>query len=289
MSASGWEVRLLTRNRNIQGKGIYHWDGCHGGEWQQALEGAHVLINFCGRSVNCRYNEKNRREILESRVNPTRALAAAMQQVSSGPAIWLNAASATWYRDSEESSMDEWSGEGGEGFSVDVCRAWEAAMPGDSLPGVRQVMMRITMVLGHENNSVYPVLSNLVRRGLGGKQGSGLQFVSWIHHEDFVRAVEFLIESDLKGPVNIAAPNPVTNHCFMSFLRHSLGVKIGLPASRWMIEIGAFFMRTESELVLKSRRVVPGKLLKAGFSFRHPTCSLAFRELAEKDKVRKKG
>ncbi len=253
----------------------------YNGELSCVFFGAVVVCAGAIIGLICRYNEKNRREILESRVNPTRALAAAMRRVNSGPRVWLNAASATWYRDVEEKSMDEWNGEKGKGFSVDVCQAWEEAMPGDSLAGVRQVILRITMVLGHEKNSVYPVLSKLVRRGLGGRQGSGVQFVSWIHQHDFVRAVEFLIDTDLQGPVNIAAPNPVTNHCFMRLLRQSLGWKIGLPANDWMIEVGALFMRTESELVLKSRRVVPGQLLKAGFSFHYPTCSQAFEQLGK--------
>lgn len=278
----GWEVRLLTRDKSRSGTGIYHWDGRTDGDWWQALEGADVLINFCGRSVNCRYNERNRREILESRVNATQALGRALQATPNSPKLWLNSASATYYRASEDRDMDEATGEPGEGFSVNVCRAWEAAMSGASLPGVRQIILRTTMVLGYGRNSVYPVLMNLVRSGLGGRQGNGYQFVSWIHHHDFVRAVEFLIDSDLSGPVNLAAPYPITNRYFMQALRRSLGKRFGLPALAWMIEVGAVFMRTESELVLKSRRVVPGRLLESGFTFLYPTIDQAFRELAEK-------
>ncbi|TVR53141.1 MAG: TIGR01777 family protein [Puniceicoccaceae bacterium] len=270
----GWQVRVFSRRERPDfppGVEVHRWDGRTAGPWVAALEGVEAVVNLSGRSVNCRYHARNRRKIRESRVASTSVLGAAIAAARQPPRTWINASSATIYRHAEDRAMDEANGEIGTGFSVEVCRAWEAAQKAAATPRTRKVRLRTSMVLGWGGNSVYQVVRRLARWGLGGQSGPGSQFVSWIHVADFCRAVEFLIGSELEGAVNVTAPYPVTNDYLMRTLRRMLGRSIGLPAPRWLLEIGAVVLRTETELVLKSRRVIPARLLQAGFDFRHPT------------------
>lgn len=285
--ALGWEVVVLTRTpRAGRAAREVRWDAETLGEWTRELEGAAAVVNLTGRTVDCRYNEANRRAILDSRVNSTRVVGQAIAQCARPPRVWLNASSATLYRHTFGLAWDE-SGtdfaptaEVKDAFSVEVILAWERALNEAVTPRTRKVALRTTMVLGHARNSVFPVLRRLTRLGLGGRMGSGEQFVSWLHETDFLRAVEFLIaHEELSGAVNFAAPNPVPNHELMRAFRELVGMPIGLPATRWMLEVGAFFLRTETELILKSRRVVPGRLLRAGFEFRLPELRGALEDL----------
>jgi hypothetical protein len=253
------------------------WDGKSLGEWAKLVDGADVVVNLAGRSVNCRYHARNRRLILESRVNSTRVLGEAIAQCAQPPRVWLNASTATIYKHSIDRPMDEATGEIGatpeanDAFSVEVARAWEQALNQARTPDTRKVALRTAMVLGNGRNSVLPVLRLFARFGLGGKMASGRQFVSWIHEVDFCRAIEWLIaREDFIGPVNLAAPNPVPNREMMECVREVCRAPFGLPATRWMLELGAFFLRTETELIIKSRRVVPTRLMAAGFQFRFP-------------------
>ncbi len=282
----GWRVQVLTRRpAAVERPAVpVSWDGRTRGDWETALREADVLINFCGQSVNCRYHAANRRAILESRVQPTRLLGEALADCPTPPRVWLNAASATIYRHAEDRGMSEAEGELGAGFSVDVCRAWEEEARRWRRAETRQVLLRTSMVLGHGANSVYPVLARLARLGLAGTMGHGSQFISWIHQEDFCRVVAFLVSGDLEGPVNVTAPEPVTNRFFMQALRTSLGRQLGLPATRWMLECGAVFLRTETELVLKSRRIIPRRLRNAGFTWRFSTAPSALEDLAKRQK-----
>jgi uncharacterized protein (TIGR01777 family) len=238
--------------------------------------------------VNCRYNAKNRRDILESRVLSTRAIGDAISKCSNPPGVWLNASTATIYKHSLDTPMDETAQmaatlDAKDEFSVEVAMAWERALFDANTPKTRKVALRIAMVLSNEAGSVFPVLRSLVRRGLGGAMAGGKQYVAWIHHQDFCRAIEWVLaHEELNGGVNIAAPNPITNREMMKKLREVCGVPFGLAAARWMLEIGAFFMRTETELTLKSRRAVPGKLLTNEFEFRFPQFEQATRDLTEK-------
>jgi uncharacterized protein (TIGR01777 family) len=281
------EVVILTRNPKPAGDSIQEvlWDGRTLGPWNQELEGSRAVINLSGKSVNCRYTLGNRSEILQSRVNSTRVIGEAISGCQSPPRVWLNASTATIYKHTLDQPMDE-SGEirataeAKDEFSLEVANAWEEALGEARTPQTRKVPLRMTMVLGLGENSVFPVLRRLARWGLGGRMGSGNQFVSWIHQVDFCRAVDWVIErADFSGPVNIAAPNPVTNAEMMRTLRDECGVSLGLPASRWMLEIGAFFLRTETELIIKSRRVVPRRLLESGFKFQFPLIREAFQDL----------
>jgi uncharacterized protein (TIGR01777 family) len=290
---SGHEIVLLSRGPGEKSRSVawraVEWDARTLGDWTAEIEGADVVINLAGESVNCRYNAKNRRRIKESRVNSTRILGEAIRRATRPPRIWLQAGTATIYAHRYDAPNDEASGilGGAESgapdawrFSVDVATAWERAFNEAETPRTRKAILRSAMTMSPDRGGVFDTLVGLARLGLGGKAGSGRQYVSWIHDLDFVRAVFWLIEHDeLEGPINIAAPNPVTNAEFMRSLRGALGVPFGLPATPLMLEAGAFFLRTESELVLKSRRVIPGKLTRSNFSFQFPTWAEAATNL----------
>ena len=285
--ACGWEVVLLTRQSNacVDGVCTVRWDGETLDGWARELEGADAVINLAGVSVNCRYGAQNRKLILDSRVNSTRVLGEAIARCAKPPPIWLNSSTATIYKHTCGPAWDE-RGEIGatreakDEFSIEVARAWERAFNEAHTPATRKIALRSAMVLGPGRNSVFPVLRRLVRLGLGGRMADGAQFVSWIHKEDFCRAIEWLVKHDeFSGIVNLAAPIPVTNTGMMRTLREICEVRFGLPATRWMLELGAFFLRTETELIIKSRRVVPGRLLDAGFQFHFPHLREAFEDL----------
>ena len=285
----GDEVTVLSREPRPAAWSVSAWDGATVGKWAAELEGTDVLINLAGRSVNCRYGAANRREIRESRVRSTLALHEAVAGLRRPPRVWINASTATIYRHALDRPMDEATGElgGGEAgapdtwnFSIEVAKGWEAAFFSRSPEGVRQVAIRSAMTMSPDSGGVFDVLLGLVRHGLGGRQGPGTQYVSWIHERDFVRAVEWLIErDDWTGVVNVASPNPLPNREFMRELREAWGIRVGAAVPRWMLGIGAWAMRTETELILKSRRVVPGRLAAAGFRFEYPDWSGAAREL----------
>lgn len=288
---AGHQVTVLSRNPKHAPWREVAWDGRTVGNWVKVLEGSDVCINLAGRNVNCRYNQANRKEIYDSRIDSTRVLHEAMASLAQPPRIWMNASTATIYRHSLDKPMDEATGELGGGepgapdtwnFSIRVAKAWEQAFFSIDTPRTRKIALRSAVTFSADQGGIFDVLSALVRRGLGGMNGSGRQMVSWVHGEDFVRAVDFLISGEsISGVVNIASPNPLRNREFMRMLRHAWGVRIGLPAPAWLIEIGCFFMRTESELVLKSRYVVPGKLEQAGFRFLFPDWPAAAGDLVE--------
>jgi len=246
------------------------------GAWQRDVDGSDVVINLTGRSVNCRYSAANRREILQSRIASTRAVGEAIGRASHPPHVWLQASTATIYAHRYDDANDEHSGVLGGAepdapgtwqFSTDVARAWERTCDEAVTPATRKVLLRSAMTMSADEGGVFDALLGLVRHGLGGTAGTGRQFVSWIHCEDFVAAVHWLIERrDIDGAVNLASPHPLPNADFM--LREAYGVPFGLPAADWMLEIGAAVMRTETELILKSRRVVPRRLLEHGFTFK---------------------
>ena len=283
----GHDVVILTRTPGQTANNAREvaWDGKSLGQWARELEGAEAVINLAGRSVNCRYHARNRREIFESRIQPTRVLGEAIARCLKPPRVWLNSSTATLYKHTfgpawEESGEIGGTPEAKDEFSVEVATEWERALFESKTPATRKVALRSAMVLANEKNSVFPVLRRLVRFGLGGKMARGQQYVSWIHAPDFCRSVEWLIDhDDLNGPVNLASPNPVTNREMMRTLREVCGVPVGLPAALWMLEVGAFFLRTETELIIKSRRVVPGKLLAGGFVFQHPKLLAAIENL----------
>ena len=284
-AALGYEIVILSRQaQNSSQKNIRFvaWDGETLGAWQQEFEGAAAIINLAGRTVNCRYNEINKKEIYDSRLKSTKVVGEAIAKCSSLPKVWMNASSATIYRDAEDRAMDEATGEIGTGFSVDVCQYWERAFNEASTPHTRKVALRTSIVFGKGEGGPYEAFRNVVKLGLGGTLGKGTQYVSWIHLEDFCRSLQWLLEhEELTGAFNLAAPNPLKNSEFMSSLRQACGMSFGLPAMDWMLEIGAFFLQTETELLLKSRRVVPTRLLASGFVFKYSTFDSALSEIAK--------
>jgi uncharacterized protein (TIGR01777 family) len=287
LAPRGHEIVIIGRGPAADAQ----WNGRSGGPWTRHLEGADVVINLAGRSVNCRYTAANRREILDSRVEATHAVGDAIARAARPPRLWLQASTATIYAHRFDAANDDVTGLlGGDEpdaphawrFSIEVAKAWERAAMETAAPETRLVRMRTAVVFSADRGGPFDLLSRLVRRGLGGAAGDGKQYVSWIHERDFVRAVEWLIaREDLSGAINLAAPNPLPNRDFMRALRAAWKVRTGLPApAHWMLSVGALFLRTETELVLKSRRVVPRRLLDSGFSFDYPTWPEAARELA---------
>ena len=294
--AQGNDVTVLSRTPILHAPwSVVLWDGKSPGPWAEALEGSDVCINLAGRSVNCRYHAANRAAIYDSRIDSTRVLNQVIRHLNMPPRLWLNASTATIYRHALDRGMDEATGDlGGNepgapdtwNFSIKVAKDWEDTFFAQATPRTRKIAMRSSVTFHPDRGSVFDVLSTLVRRGLGGANGPGDQFVCWIHETDFLRAITWLMEhEELDGIVNIAAPNPLPNRDFMRALQRAWGMPFGLPATRWMIEVGSWFMQTESELVLKSRRVVPGRLLASGFSFVFPTWPEAAEDLVRRWKV----
>ncbi|WP_172255198.1 TIGR01777 family oxidoreductase [Saccharibacillus deserti] len=269
----GYDVRMISRKPEHTA-----WDDSEG--LRAALESADLLINLAGRSVNCRYNERNKRDILQSRTETTRILGEAAAACSQPPKLWINSGTATIYRDARDRPMTEENGEIGSGFSVDVAKAWEETFWAADTPRTRKAVLRIAIVLGQGGGVTTPYV-NLVRFGLGGRQGPGDQRFSWIHLEDLCRMIEFIEERpDLSGIFNASAPEQVTNTEQMRIIREAYGRRSGLPAPVWMLELGSAMIRTETELVLKSRWVAPERLLREGFVFRYPTLREAMADIA---------
>ncbi len=286
----GDEVVVLSRTAtNAHPWVVVKWDGETAGDWTSEFENADAIVNLAGQSVNCRYTPENRRIIIESRVNSTRIVGQAITDAKNAPRVWLQASTATLYAHRYDAPNDEASGIIGGSeehapdtwrFSIDVVKKWEHEVNSAVTPRTRKVLMRSAIVMSPDRGGAFDMLLRLVRFGLGGRYGDGKQFVSWIHDLDFVRAVAWLIEhEELDGPVNLAAPNPLPNTEFMASLRKAWGISFGLPATEWMLELGAFVLRSETELMLKSRRVVPPRLLQSGFSFQFPTWPEAAADL----------
>jgi uncharacterized protein (TIGR01777 family) len=294
-------VTVLTRGPYTAPWQTVHWDGENLGPWTEHVEGADVCINLAGRSVNCRYTKAHRTAIYNSRIRTTQLLGRVIARLADPPKVWLNASTATIYRHALDRPMDEATGElGGNerisayrrapgtwNFSIRVAKDWEEAFFESDTPRTRKVALRSAITMSPTPGGAFSILLNLVRLSLGGAQGNGRQFVSWIHELDFARAVEFLMaREDLDGPVNLAAPHPLRNREFMAELRDAWGMPNGLPAPAPLLEIAAFLLRTESELVLKSRRVIPGRLLDAGFQFEFPNWPEAAEDLVTQWKNR---
>jgi len=285
LRAAGHTVVIIGRGGNAD----VAWDGRTLGAWADAVDGADAVVNLAGRSVNCRYTKANLDAMMSSRVDSTRVVGQAIARAARPPRVWLQMSTATIYAHRFDAPNDEATGViGGDEpdapaywrTSIDIAKAWEAALAEAATPRTRKVALRAAMVMSPDRGGILDVLLGLTRRGLGGSIAGGRQWMSWIHERDFVRAVDMLIDrDDISGAVNLAAPNPLPQRAFMAALRAACGVRMGLPATRWMAEIGAFFLRTDTELTFKSRRVVPGRLLAAGFAFDWPDWPAAARDL----------
>ncbi|HEY4325378.1 MAG TPA: TIGR01777 family oxidoreductase [Mucilaginibacter sp.] len=280
------EIVILSRHEKETEKNIRTvvWDGKSRGKWAAELVNADMLINLCGKNVNCRYTEKNKAEIITSRVLPTELLGIVIRDMFEPPKLWINVTSATIYRHAEDCPQDEKTGEIGYGFSVDVCNAWEAAFNKYDNPKTRKITLRMGIVLGR-SDSVFPRLLNLVKMGMGGKQGNGKQYVSWVHERDVARTTKWLYDHPgLQGIFNCTAPYPIKNGELMRTIRKSYGIPLGLPAPQWLLEVGAIVIGTETELILKSRWVMPKRLLDSGFTFQFETADGAVKEIMNSSK-----
>lgn len=290
-AARGDEAVVISRGGTSSAR-VVPWDGRTLGAWAAEIDGADVVVNLAGRSVNCRYTPENMEAMMSSRVDSTRAVGLAIAQAKRPPKVWLQMSTATIYAHRFDTANDEATGViGGNepdvpaywGYSVGIAKAWEKTLEEAATPETRKVALRTAMVMSPDQGGIFDVLLGLTRRWLGGSVGGGRQFVSWIHDRDFLRAIDFLIaRNDVSGAVNLAAPGPLPQGEFMKVLREASGARVGLPAMAWMAEIGAFFLRTDTELLLKSRRVVPGRLLDLGFSFEMGDWASAARDLCER-------
>lgn len=283
----GWKVVILSRSSQpslLPGIRSVRWTGSESGTWESELSNCDVLINLSGRSVDCRYGKQNRKDILDSRIASTRALSKALDSLSSPPKVWLNASSMALYgqRWGQEEAFAEGSPVSGKGFLEEVTQAWEDAFFEKTWPNVRQISLRISFVLGKKSGA-FPLLAKFAKLGLGGAQGTGKQWMSWLHEDDFVSIVRFLIEQqELSGPFNLAAPQPVLNEDFMNCLRQQLApLGLGLPAPAWGVKLGCFVIGSASELALQSRKVRSQKLDDAGYSFLFPELQDAIRDLVD--------
>jgi len=284
----GNQIIVLSRKKRvIRGAKVVLWDGkTLEDSWRRELDDATAVINLAGRSVNCRYTKANRREIWSSRIRSTHVLGKAIHQSLRPPKVWLNSSTATIYKHTYDAAHDEVNGTVGatpaakDDFSVRVAQAWEAEFNSANTPRTRKITLRTAMVFGNESGGVYETLRKLTQLGLGGKMAHGRQYVSWIHADDFCRALDWLIDSpDSVGIYNICSPCPITNSGMMRTMRSTLNTSFGLPAFRWMLEIGAFLLGTETELIIKSRRVIPERILAEGFTFDHINLKNALEDL----------
>ncbi|MCX4853788.1 TIGR01777 family oxidoreductase [Streptomyces canus] len=297
LDSAGHEVVILTRRPRREGE--VQWDGRTLGPWTAAVDGSDIVINLAGRTVSCRYTAANLQEMMDSRVDSTRVVGAAIAGAARPPRVWLQMSTATVYAHRIDAPNDEATGVIGGAepgvpnywaYSVEIAKAWERAQQQAETPATRKVALRSAMVMSPDPGGVFAILLGLARMGLGGPVAGGAQYVSWIHEHDFVRAVEFLIDKeDIAGPVNLAAPHPLPQRAFMRTLRSAWGIPVGLPATKWMAELGAFALRSDTELLLKSRRVVPGRLTQAGFDFQYAQWPQAANELVRRVRKRVEG
>ncbi|WP_046756918.1 TIGR01777 family oxidoreductase [Kordia jejudonensis] len=280
----GYEIVVLSRKAKETGNDMLRyvaWNAKTLDIWLTELEGIEALINLTGKSVDCRYNPKNKAEILNSRVQSTEVLGEAIKACAVPPKFWINSSTATIYEHSLEKEMTESTGIIGNDFSMNVAKSWEEAFHNTKTPRTQKIALRTSIVLGKNGGAFLP-LKNLTKAGLGGTQGNGNQKVSWIHEHDFCRAIHFLITKNKAGIFNVTAPNPLPNKTFMQTLRRILKIPFGLPQPKWLLKLGARIIKTEAELILKSRFVIPEKLLTAGFQFNYPTAEMAIQEIIQR-------
>lgn len=290
---------VLSRHPGPLEDGVRHrlWDGRTIGPWAEEIDGADVVVNLAGRTVSCRYTDANLKQMMDSRVESTRVVGEAIAKAANPPSTWLQMSTATIYAHRFDAPNDEATGIiGGDEpdvpgyweFSTRIAKSWEAEQTAAATPHTRKVALRSAMVMSPDKGGVLDVLLTMARLGLGGPVAGGQQFVSWIHERDFVRACDLLIErADISGPVNLAAPGSLPQRDLMRVLRREAGMPIGLPATAWMAEIGAWVMRSDTELLLKSRRVAPGRLLEAGFEFELPGWEAAACDLVARARRRR--
>ena len=275
------EFHVLSRKHRENIKNVhYHiWDGKTIGAWKVYVDQCDVIVNLAGRSVKCRYDEANKSQIYESRIDSTYILGEAIRHSSKPPKLWINASTATIYRHELERANDEYNGIVGKGFSVDVAKKWEETFYSAYTPFTRKIALRSAIVLGREAQ-VFKIYKNHIRLGLSGRHGPGNQMVSWIHELDFVHAIRHLILNDeASGNFNLSAPYAVSDKSFLSTFRKHMKREFAIPVPKWALTIGAFICGAETEMLLKSRWVYPKRLLDDGFKFSYPQLNSAIQDL----------
>ncbi len=276
-SKKGFLIKILTRHP-VKENHVF-WDAKTIGKWISELENSVALINLTGKSVDCRYTKKNKKRIYDSRIDSTKILGKAINNCENPPKVWFNSSTATIYRHSLDKEMTERNGEIGDDFSMNIAKSWEKEFFEIVNPKTRKIALRTAIVLGKKGGAMIPLIS-LTKYGFGGKQGLGNQKVSWIHETDFASAVEFLlIQNHLEGVFNLSVPNPTNNKTLMKTLRKEMKIPLGIPHPKWILEIGAKIIGTETELILKSRNVIPQRLLEHGFTFNYITIQKALNNL----------
>ncbi|WP_281846972.1 TIGR01777 family oxidoreductase [Olleya namhaensis] len=272
---------VLILSRNPKSENEIYWNGTELGDWTRNLENADALINLSGKSVDCRYTDKNKKAIYNSRIDTTNLLGLAVNLCDNPPKYWFNSSTATIYKGSLDTPNTEQNGIIGDDFSMNIAKSWEQTFNAITTPKTKKVILRTSIVLGKNGGAIIP-LKQLTRFGLGGKQASGQQKVSWIHEDDFTSAIQFLMEQKLEGVFNLCVPQPTDNKTLMQSLRHVLKVPFGISHPLWLLKLGAFFIGTETELVTKSRNVLPEKLLQHGFIFKFENIKTALENVLKK-------
>ena len=272
----GYEVKILTRKPHK--KSHYYWNGKELGNWTQALENTDAVINLASKSVDCRYTEANKKLIYDSRVDSTNILGLAINLCENPPKYWLNSSTSTIYEDSYDTEMTEENGDIGNDFSMNIAKSWEEAFNSITNPKTKKVILRTSIVLGKNGGAFIP-LKRLTQFGLGGKQSHSKQKVSWIHEEDFARAIDFIMSNELEGKFNIVSPKPTDNKTLMKTIRKTLKIPFGISHPKWLLKFGAKIICTETELVLKSRNVIPKKLIDKDFIFRYINLETAIKSI----------
>ena len=277
------EIVVLTRGKSEIKQNIKYvnWDAKTLNGWETELESSDVIINLAGKSVDCRYTDANKKEILSSRIDSTKIIGEAILQCKNPPKNWLNSSTSTIYRHSEDKEMTEENGEIGDDFSMNIAKSWEKVFFEMQTPQTLKTALRTSIVLG-KNGGAFKPIKLLTQLGLGGKQGNGNQFISWIHELDFSRAIDFILDKEMTGVVNLISLKPTKNKDFMQLLRKEMKMPFGLPTPTFLLKIGAKIIGTETELVLKSRNVIPERLLKNGFKFEFDTLEKTFKNLLQK-------
>lgn len=276
-SKKSYHIKILTRNPIKENQIL--WDAKTIGNWVSELENSEAIINLTGKSVDCRYTEQNKKLIYDSRIDATKIIGKAINLCESPPKVWFNSSTATIYEHSLNKEMTEENGVTGDDFSMNIAKSWEKASYEIENPKTRKIVLRTSIVLGKKGGAFIP-LKNLTKFGLGGKQGLGNQKVSWIHETDFARAIEFILtHGNIEGAFNLSVPKPTDNKTLMKTFRKEMKIPFGIPHPKWILEIGAKIIGTETELLLKSRNVIPERLEQAGFKFKYSSLNKAISNL----------
>ncbi len=272
-----YKIIIITRAKSTVSNKIQYinWND----NWQKHLNTESILINFSGKAINCLFTKKNKKLLINSRVNTTIKLNKAITENENPPKLFINASGISIYKETYKTNYDEYNFEYQNDFLGNLSQKWEQAFYQTKTPKTRKVAIRISPVLGKESNAIKSLLP-IVKLGLGGKQGNGKQLFPFIHQTDFVRAIKHIIETEsLTDSINLIAPISTTNQNFMHIFRKQLGVKIGIPTPAFLLYISKYITKVEPELILTSSFANPKKLIDSNFTFEYPDIASALSEI----------